>query len=111
MKLRSRSAKGNAETKTKPTTRAKQPPSKCKAPTRTQKATTTTAKPTRGRPKGKSSAKDTKGKGKGKTRPLESVLDLSDDTREKYDNERRERLEYFKRLEGYQIQKENVYVV
>lgn len=83
MKLRSRSAKGNAETKTKSTTRAKQSPSKCKAPTRTQKGTTTTtAKPTRGRPKGKSSTKDIKGKGKGKTRPLESVLDLSDDTRE-----------------------------
>ncbi|KAG9312155.1 hypothetical protein JVU11DRAFT_7445 [Chiua virens] len=108
MKLRSRSAKMNTEVKTtKPTTRAKHPPSKSKTPTKTQKATT--AKPARGRPKGKASAKDAKGKGK--TRPLKSVLDLSDDTREIYEKERRERLEYFKRLEGYQMQKENVYVV
>ena len=82
MKLRSRSAKANAETKSsKPTTRAKQPPSKSKAVTKIPKVTaTTTAKPARGRPKGKANAKDTKRKGK--TRPLESVLDLSDDTRE-----------------------------
>ena len=81
MKLRSRSTRADAETKTKPT-RTKQPPSKSKAPAKTRKATatTTTTKPARGRPKGKSSAKNTKGKGK--TRPLESVLDLSDDTRE-----------------------------
>ncbi|KAI9568803.1 hypothetical protein HD554DRAFT_2171943 [Boletus coccyginus] len=105
MKLRSRSTRAHAETRAKPT-RAKQPPSKSKAPAKTQRATT---KPARGRPKAKSSAKNTKGKGK--ARPLESVLDLSDDTREKYEKERRERLEYFKRLEGYQIQKENVYVV
>ncbi|KAF8141161.1 hypothetical protein EV363DRAFT_1496 [Boletus edulis] len=81
MKLRSRSAKGNAESKSiKPTTRAKQPPSKPKASAKTQKTTaTTTVKPARGRPKGKKSS--TKGtKGKGKARPLESVLDLSDDT-------------------------------
>lgn len=70
MKLRSRS-KVNGETK--PATRAAP---KSKASTKT----TTAAKPTRGRPKGKSSTKDTKGKGK--ARPLESVLDLSDDTRE-----------------------------
>ncbi|KAG8221250.1 hypothetical protein J3R82DRAFT_1414 [Butyriboletus roseoflavus] len=108
MKLRSRSAKVNKETKTtKPTGRVKHPSSKSKASPKTQKATT--AKPPRGRPKGKSSAKDVKGKGK--TRPLESVLDLSDDTRERYEKDRRERLEYFKRLEEYQIQKENVYVV
>ncbi|KAF8554904.1 hypothetical protein OG21DRAFT_1508296 [Imleria badia] len=73
MKLRSRS---KANTETKPTTRARQPASKSKGSTKT----TTTAKPARGRPKGKQSAKDTKGKGK--ARPLESVLDLSDDTRE-----------------------------
>lgn len=79
MKLRSRSAKANKETKTtKPTSRAKHPTSKPKPSPKTQKATT--AKPARGRPKGKSGAKDAKGKGK--TRPLESVLDLSDDTRE-----------------------------
>ena len=82
MKLRSRIAKVTTVAKTtKSTTRqgAEHAPSKSKAQTRTQR-TTTTAKPTRGRPKGKSSAKDTKGKGK--ARPLESVLDLSDDTRE-----------------------------
>ncbi|KAH0829121.1 hypothetical protein J3R83DRAFT_2597 [Lanmaoa asiatica] len=108
MKLRSRSTKANAETKTtKPTGRAKHPPLKSKATQKT--TTTTTAKPARGRPKGKPSVKGAKGKGK--ARPLESVLDLSDDTRERYDKERRDRLEYFKRLEGYQIQKENVYVV
>lgn len=30
---------------------------------------------------------------------------------QRYEKERRERLEYFQRLEGYEIQKENVYVV
>ncbi|KAI6043436.1 hypothetical protein EDC04DRAFT_3107311 [Pisolithus marmoratus] len=38
----------------------------------------------------------TRGRGRGKTR---------------YEKQRRERQEYFKRLEGYQLQKENVYVV
>ncbi|KAI6100531.1 hypothetical protein F5141DRAFT_1139186 [Pisolithus sp. B1] len=68
---------------------------------------------TRGRGRGKAvgakSGKDAKGKRK--SRPLEDVLGMSDDTRERYDKERRERQEYFKRLEGYQLQKENVYVV
>jgi len=32
-------------------------------------------------------------------------------TEQRYEKERRDRVEYFKRLEGYQIQKENVYVV
>ena len=84
MRLRSRSrgTKANAETKTtQPTTRAKRPPSKSKASTKAQKATTTTtAKPARGQPKGRASTRGPKGKGK--ARPLESVLDLSDDTRE-----------------------------
>lgn len=82
MKLRSRKVRVTAETKTtKTATRAKRSPSKPTAPTRGRKSTTTTAgKPGRGRPKGKPRAKDTKGKGK--ARPLESVLDLSDDTRE-----------------------------
>jgi len=112
MKLRPRNTKANADTKQ--ATRTKHFQSKPKASTRTRKATTvaTEKKSTRGRHKGKPSAKNAKGtKGKGKARPLENVLDLSDDTREQYEKERRERLEYFKRLEGYQIQKENVYVV
>lgn len=80
MKLRSRSIKTNKESKTtKPTGRAKHPPSTSEAASpKTQKATTT--KPVRGRPKGRSNTKDTKGKGK--AQPLKNVLDLSDDTRE-----------------------------
>ncbi|KAI6115234.1 hypothetical protein EDD16DRAFT_1707407 [Pisolithus croceorrhizus] len=63
----------------------------------------------RGGAVGAKSGKDAKGKRK--ARPLEDVLGMSDDTRERYDKERRERQEYFKRLEGYQLQKENVYIV
>ncbi|KAI5981807.1 hypothetical protein EDD15DRAFT_2330574 [Pisolithus albus] len=68
---------------------------------------------TRGRGRGKAvGAKGGKdAKGKRKARPLEDVLGMSDDTRERYEKERRERQDYFKRLEGYQLQKENVYVV
>ncbi|KAF9228473.1 hypothetical protein BS17DRAFT_340918 [Gyrodon lividus] len=107
MKLRTRSskAKPSSTSKPKPTSRSKT--------VATQKAKVVAKSSTRGRPKGKASAKDAKGKGKGKgkARPLEDVLGMSDDTRERYHQERRERLDYFRRLEGYQIQKENVYVV
>ncbi|KAL4068680.1 hypothetical protein V8B97DRAFT_1971095 [Scleroderma yunnanense] len=72
---------------------------------------------TRGRGRGKGKAvgatatRGSNSKGKRKARPLENVLGMSDDTRERYEKERRDRVKYFKRLEGYQIQKENVYVV
>ncbi|KIL00878.1 hypothetical protein PAXRUDRAFT_821213 [Paxillus rubicundulus Ve08.2h10] len=111
MRLRTRSTKANIEVKTKP-----KPTSKSKSVAKSkQKAKTATKSTTRGRLKSKASATEPKGKGKGKgkgeTRPLENVLGMSDDTRERYEEERRERLDYFRRLEGYQIQKENVYVV
>jgi len=50
-------------------------------------------------------------KGKEKAKPLVDVMEMSDDTRERYEEERQARLEYFRKLDGYQIQKENVYVV
>jgi len=51
------------------------------------------------------------GKGKEKAKPLDDVMEMSDDTRDRYEQERQARLEYFRKLDGYQIQKENVYVV
>ncbi|OJA15030.1 hypothetical protein AZE42_05238 [Rhizopogon vesiculosus] len=50
-------------------------------------------------------------KGKEKAKPLNDVMEMSDDTRERYEQERQARLEYFRKLDGYQIHKENVYVV
>ncbi|OAX40235.1 hypothetical protein K503DRAFT_864806 [Rhizopogon vinicolor AM-OR11-026] len=50
-------------------------------------------------------------KGKEKAKPLVDVMEMSDDTRERYEQERQARLEYFRKLDGYQIHKENVYVV
>ncbi|KAF8841701.1 hypothetical protein BDN67DRAFT_493892 [Paxillus ammoniavirescens] len=113
MKLRARSTKTNTEVKAKPLSSKKsKPTSKTKpVPKSTQKAKVASKPTTRGRPKSKASATNPKGKGKGKARPLENVLEMSDDARERYEQERRERLDYFRRLEGYQIQKENVYVV
>ncbi|KAG1723115.1 uncharacterized protein EDB91DRAFT_1173477 [Suillus paluster] len=52
-----------------------------------------------------------RGKGKEKAKPLEDLMEMSDDTRERYDQERQARLEYFRKLDGYQMKKENVYVV
>lgn len=39
------------------------------------------------------------------------LMEMSDDTRERYEEERLARLEYFRKLDGYQMKKENVYVV
>ncbi|KAF9243201.1 hypothetical protein BU15DRAFT_60050 [Melanogaster broomeanus] len=102
MKLRTRSAKVRTETKAKPSSTSQPKPTSKSKPV---------AKPTqkaRAGPKANQVLKDTKGKRKGNAHPLEDVLGMSDDTREKYEQERRERLDYFRRLEGYQMQKENV---
>ncbi|KAG1781992.1 hypothetical protein EV702DRAFT_1239123 [Suillus placidus] len=50
-------------------------------------------------------------KGKEKAKPLDDLMELSDDTRERYEEERLARLEYFRKLDGYQMKKENVYVI
>ncbi|KAG2065234.1 hypothetical protein BDR04DRAFT_1145464 [Suillus decipiens] len=59
----------------------------------------------------KKSSLKPRGKGKEKTKPLNDLMELSDDTRERYEKERLARLEYFRKLDGYQMKKENVYVV
>ncbi|KIJ66016.1 hypothetical protein HYDPIDRAFT_27218 [Hydnomerulius pinastri MD-312] len=111
MKLRTRSVKVNIEGKAKPSSSSRpKPASKAKTAAKSPSKPKATVRPAkRGRPKGKASTTYTKGKKK--ARPLEDVLGMSDDTRERYEVERRERLDYFKRLDGYQMQKENLYVV
>ncbi|KAG2153229.1 hypothetical protein DEU56DRAFT_878987 [Suillus clintonianus] len=50
-------------------------------------------------------------KGKEKAKPLDDLMEMSDDTRKRYEEERLARLEYFRKLDDYQMKKENVYVV
>ncbi|KAG1746401.1 hypothetical protein EDB19DRAFT_1905852 [Suillus lakei] len=52
-----------------------------------------------------------RGKGKEKAKPLDDLMEMSDGTRERYEEERLARLEYFRKLDDYQMKKENVYVV
>ncbi|KAG2142321.1 uncharacterized protein EDB93DRAFT_1252376 [Suillus bovinus] len=59
----------------------------------------------------KKSSLKPRSKGKEKAKPLDDLMELSDDTRERYKQERLARLEYFRKLDDYQMKKENVYVI
>ncbi|KAG1824400.1 uncharacterized protein BJ212DRAFT_1319863 [Suillus subaureus] len=59
----------------------------------------------------KKSSLKPRSKGKEKGKPLNDLMEMSDDTRERYEEERLARLEYFRKLDGYQMKKENVYVI
>jgi hypothetical protein len=85
----------------KPASRA-QPSSSAKPTTRSAKPVSKGAK--------KSSLKP-RSKGKEKGKPFNDLMELSDDTRERYEEERLARLEYFRKLDDYHMKKENVYVI
>ncbi|KAG2358079.1 hypothetical protein BDR07DRAFT_1463178 [Suillus spraguei] len=89
-------------------------PKRRKPVSRVQPSSSTKPVPRSAKPVSKGVKKSSlkpRGKGKEKTKPLNDLMELSDDTRERYEEERLARLEYFRKLDGYQMKKENVYVV
>ncbi|KAK7472364.1 hypothetical protein VKT23_000481 [Stygiomarasmius scandens] len=53
----------------------------------------------------------TRGKGKGRARKKQGIGEIVVEDEEKWAQERKARLEYFKKLDNYKVHKENVYVV
>ncbi|KAG0708654.1 hypothetical protein DFH29DRAFT_1065659 [Suillus ampliporus] len=92
-------------------TRRRKPASKAKPTSRAKPASRSTKPVSKGGKKSPLKSGKPRSKGKEKAKPLENLMEMSDDTRERYEQERQARLEYFRKLDGYQMKKENVYVV
>ncbi|KAJ7727896.1 hypothetical protein B0H16DRAFT_1589644 [Mycena metata] len=79
-------------------------------PTAKEKEKKAVAKPKRARAAPAKAKVGATGKGKGKKKVVEDN-DSDDDPQEKFEAERQARLEYFRKLDDYSFEKENVYVV